>query len=567
MAAGLAAALPFSFSLLALEAAACAQHTGKRAAAAQLMVGQCAGWAPPAQRCPACKPWRLHAADAAPPHLGGCCLCGLLLLARCGGLRQLLQLRLHPTTSAAQPVRQRTLGGKQRERAQRAAAAPAGQRHGGRRAAPPAVLGACACLPPLLVGLAADGHRVRLENLRAAQGPQGEASNWTPAAGLAVSRHTAPLRLQRALASQAAGGAGLRTLPRHASLNLVPLPQPRGHGNPILRFLRHPHSSQSPSVLQGTGAGTGSANTLQARAPAPVCLHSCSMPAHAPLAFHALQELFEAVRVVAGGLGVALRIAAVERHRVCHLAVHLQQVGGGCWHPGVGRRSCASRRRQHAEPNWPVGRPAAAPTSSPHRSHVTPPPAVRSCSLEVPPKPLALSAMAAGPPGYSGQLQQGAGSTGRGRRSSAAAAGGARAAGWALGVALLADVLLAPGGQQGGQQAGAGRAPKGRAVASNAAGAPELPAASSHEREREQRPHAPASARWQRGAEAALGRASRVSEQIPRPQQGWARQGRHEQAPPQFRVCALLAGLEVRADRTAQVLRSVRKAIKPQHRR
>lgn len=37
----------------------------------------------------------------------------------------------------------------------------------------------------------------------------------------------------------------------------------------------------------------------------------------------------------------------------------------------------------------------AAPTSSPQRSHSTPPPAVRSCSLEVPPNPLAFSAMAA----------------------------------------------------------------------------------------------------------------------------------------------------------------------------
>ena len=40
----------------------------------------------------------------------------------------------------------------------------------------------------------------------------------------------------RAAAAPAARPAP--TLPRQASLNWVPLPQPRGHGNPILRFLQ-----------------------------------------------------------------------------------------------------------------------------------------------------------------------------------------------------------------------------------------------------------------------------------------------------------------------------------------
>ena len=41
------------------------------------------------------------------------------------------------------------------------------------------------------------------------------------------------------------------TLPRQASLNWVPLPQPRGHGNPIFRFLRQLQSAKGRDQRRG----------------------------------------------------------------------------------------------------------------------------------------------------------------------------------------------------------------------------------------------------------------------------------------------------------------------------
>jgi len=102
-----------------------------------------------------------------------------------------------------------------------------------------------ACLPPLLVCLASDGDRVRLQNLHPAgreppqhfQRPHAALpqynSMWFPS-----NKQQAPLA-HRAARLLAAARLHMRTLPRHASLNLVPLPQPRGQGKPILRFLQN----------------------------------------------------------------------------------------------------------------------------------------------------------------------------------------------------------------------------------------------------------------------------------------------------------------------------------------
>lgn len=62
-------------------------------------------------------------------------------------------------------------------------------------------------------------------------------------------------RLLTTLASTPALAGQLRTLPRQASLNLVPLPQPRGQGKPILRFLQEAaRETAAEHKLTGTNA-------------------------------------------------------------------------------------------------------------------------------------------------------------------------------------------------------------------------------------------------------------------------------------------------------------------------
>ncbi len=97
--------------------------------------------------------------------------------------------------------------------------------------------------------------------------------------------------------------ASARTLPRHASLNFVPLPQPRGHGNPILRFLQQRRSARLRGVVSGVGPFAGRLGSIQRLG------RACRT--HAPLAFVGFQEFLEAVAVVAGGFRVALSEATV----------------------------------------------------------------------------------------------------------------------------------------------------------------------------------------------------------------------------------------------------------------
>ena len=118
-------------------------------------------------------------------------------------------------------------------------------------------------LPSLLVCLTADAHWVGLEDLAAGQG-----------------RRTCSARLKGVLRSEGGGGSAARgsrgrrrarTLPLHASLNLVPLPQPRGQGNPILRFLQGERSWQERGLQRRPGGRIGTAASPHAARRWPAC--------------------------------------------------------------------------------------------------------------------------------------------------------------------------------------------------------------------------------------------------------------------------------------------------------
>ena len=200
------------------------------------------------------------------------------------------------------------------------------------------------------------------------------------------------------------------------------LPQPRGQGKPILRFLRQlGWPGREQRYRRPAGATTWWPGPQRPRrAPAP---RRRPRPgrrqlgaAHSPLALDGLEVLLQAGLVVQAALGRAGLEGAVHGHHVGHLAVRLlaaqvaaavelvqhvgaaKPCGGGKARAGVGH----ALRHRAVSLTARRGAPAAAAAPRPRR------PAGAHCSLKAGPRPLLSGPQALGSPGLVSQPHRGA---------------------------------------------------------------------------------------------------------------------------------------------------------------